>query len=180
MLERCKSLFLNFTLRKQWIIWCTNCDHKQSGKLSSKLTVPPAAFQTSAWRAPSNHPPHLRCAWSSQCWRHTPSPLGCSDACTNVVSGVEKMKHFDTHHQFVSAHVTCISYSRNPQTHLCQLVEALHVSFLPFHVFLTCKTSITIHDEGHMFRHGSCLKDNSQKSPKKCRRKSINAIYGNP
>lgn len=45
------------------------------------------------------------------------------------------------------------------QSHLCQLVESLHVPFQTFHVFLTGKAPITVHDEGHMFWHRSSLKD---------------------
>lgn len=45
------------------------------------------------------------------------------------------------------------------QPHLCQLVEALHVPFLALHVFLTRKATVTVHDEGHVFGHGSSLGD---------------------
>lgn len=54
-----------------------------------KLTAPLTVFQTSAWPAPSAHPPLLWCAWSSQCWRRTRWPLGCSGVYTNAVSDVE-------------------------------------------------------------------------------------------
>lgn len=43
------------------------------------------------------------------------------------------------------------------QSHLCQLVEALHVPFQTFHVFLPSEAPVPIHDEGHMFGHRSSL-----------------------
>lgn len=57
-------------------------------------------------------------------------------------------------------HVQRRQQALNPrQSHLCQLVKALHVPFQALHVFLTCKATVTIHDEGHVFRHGSSLGD---------------------
>ena len=57
-------------------------------------------------------------------------------------------------------HVQRRQQALNPrQTHLCQLVKALHVPFQTLQVFLTCKATVTIHDEGHVFRHGSSLGD---------------------
>lgn len=48
------------------------------------------------------------------------------------------------------------------QPHLCQLVEALHMPFLPLDVVLQCKAAVTVHDERHMFGHGSSLGDTIQ------------------
>lgn len=43
------------------------------------------------------------------------------------------------------------------QSYLCKLVETLHVTLQALHVLLTCKAPVTIHDERHMFWHGSSL-----------------------
>lgn len=43
------------------------------------------------------------------------------------------------------------------QSYLCKLVETLHVTLQALHVLLACKAPVTVHDERHMFWHGSSL-----------------------
>lgn len=78
---------------------CVSCRSTKKWVMTRDLicTVHPTVLGTSPGPDPSGHPLRLWCAWSSRCWRRTPSPPGCLDAYTSVTSDEQASRNSETH-----------------------------------------------------------------------------------